>query len=346
VTVRSTNQGAGVKLSEPGRDATGGLVENVTWGPDYVIEQPRYAALYINVFQEDAQPPCVLPPHPALKDWLTVQNLNFSGVRATVTTGQAAGCFRCTPSLPCDARFDGVVVLQDGGAPAPDFVCHNMHGGGASVPSACPPSAALLSGSQGRERAAAAPALVSSYPPPPPFLNHVFGSHMVLQRDAPALVYGFAAPGTGVTTNMSQASSGAAYVLQTQATADGVWRQLLPAQVASRIDGADAWAFKFASSAGESAAMADVLFGDVHFCSGQSNMQFTLRLGANASAECAAAALPAFNGIRVMSIYDNRSSTPREYIYPEYLLDWSVASTDSICPGGWGYMSVSFPPRF
>jgi len=44
--------------------------------------------------------------------------------------------------------------------------------------------------------------------------------------------------------------------------------------------------------------------------------------------------------MRVMSIYDNRSSTPREYIYPEYLLAWSAASADSICPGGWGYMSA------
>ena len=69
-------------------------------------------------------------------------------------------------------------------------------------------------------------------------------------------------------------------------------------------------------------------------------MQFTLTLGANASAECAAAALPAYSGMRVMSIYDNRSATPREYIYPEYLLPWSVASVDSVCPGGWGYMSA------
>ena len=66
--------------------------------------------------------------------------------------------------------------------------------------------------------------------------------------------------------------------------------------------------------------------------------QFTLTLGFNASAECAAAAL--YPGIRVMSIYDNRSTTPREYIYPTYLLPWSVASKDSICPGGWGYMSA------
>ena len=30
----------------------------------------------------------------------------------------------------------------------------------------------------------------------------------------------------------------------------------------------------------------------------------------------------------------------REYIYPEILLPWAAASPDSICPGGWGYMSA------
>jgi len=36
--------------------------------------------------------------------------------------------------------------------------------------------------------------------------------------------------------------------------------------------------------------MVDVLYGDVWFCAGQSNMQFTVASGFNASAEIAAAA--------------------------------------------------------
>ena len=141
VTVAGTNQGAGVKLARPGKDATGGLVENITFGPGYVIERPRYAALYVNVFQEDAQPPCVLPAKPDLPHWLTVRGLTFANVTARgVAAGQAAGCFRCTPGAPCDATFDGVSVLSDGGAPAGDFVCLNMRGSAGaagSVPAAC-----------------------------------------------------------------------------------------------------------------------------------------------------------------------------------------------------------------
>jgi len=140
VTVSRTNQGAGVKLSRPGKDATGGLVQNLTFGPGYAIDHPRYAALYVNVFSEDAQPPCGLPPHADLPNWLTTRDVAFRGVTARVAPGQAAGCFRCTPGAPCAAIFDGVDVRDDAGAPAPDFVCHNMHGeagGAASVPAGC-----------------------------------------------------------------------------------------------------------------------------------------------------------------------------------------------------------------
>jgi polygalacturonase len=128
VTVLGTNQGAGVKLSRPGKDATGGLVTNVTFGPEYHISYPRYAALYVNVFQEDAQPPCVLPAKPDLPNWLTVRGVDFAGVTAQLSGSAFSGCFRCTPGAPCDATFDGVAVTRDGGGAAAPFVCLNMRG--------------------------------------------------------------------------------------------------------------------------------------------------------------------------------------------------------------------------
>jgi sialate O-acetylesterase len=67
-------------------------------------------------------------------------------------------------------------------------------------------------------------------------------------------------------------------------------------------------------------------------------MQFSVGLGFNGTAECAAAS--SFPGIRVMSIYDNVSATPREYIYPTYLLPWSRPSATTVCGGGWGYFSA------
>lgn len=133
-TVRNTNQGAGVKLSEPGRDATGGLVENVAW-VDYSIEGPRYAALYINVFSEDAQPPCKLPAKPGLNNWLTVRGAVFRNVSASAP-GAAAGCFRCTPGSPCSMQLDGVRVAGESSG----WACLNAAqsvGAGGAEPAAC-----------------------------------------------------------------------------------------------------------------------------------------------------------------------------------------------------------------
>lgn len=140
MTVRNTNQGAGFKLSEPGRDATGGLISNVTF-ENYEIVTPRYAALYVNVFSEDAQPPCGLPPKPDLKNWLTVQDATFRNVSARVDDAQHAGCFRCTPGTPCGGFvFDGVRVTQRSGAVAPPYTCLNLQrptSTGGSEPAPC-----------------------------------------------------------------------------------------------------------------------------------------------------------------------------------------------------------------
>lgn len=128
MTVRSTNQGAGVKLSEPGRDAAGGLVSSVTW-KDYTITLPRYAALYTNVFGEDAQR-CALPPSPNLKHWLTVMGASFVNVTATVPRGQGAGCFLFTPGAPGQGYvLDGVQVREEGsGGVAGPYGCFNTQG--------------------------------------------------------------------------------------------------------------------------------------------------------------------------------------------------------------------------
>ncbi len=139
VSVRGTNQGAGIKLARTGRNATGGLVRGITFH-NYSISQPRYAALYINVFGEDSQPPCALPHNPDIPHWLTATDLMFSDLSATVAAGQSAGCFRCTPGTPCDGEFDGVRIFQPDGKPAAPFVCLNMKGSTGphgSTPGAC-----------------------------------------------------------------------------------------------------------------------------------------------------------------------------------------------------------------
>ena len=102
--------------------------------------------------------------------------------------------------------------------------------------------------------------------PPRCRLSNVFGDHMVLQRQpGAAMVWGFAAAGTTVTTCLRGSCRASV------ASAGGVWRQVLPPSPAPAGQG-----ISFACSTGERFALADVLFGDVHVCGGQSNMQFTL----------------------------------------------------------------------
>jgi sialate O-acetylesterase len=89
----------------------------------------------------------------------------------------------------------------------------------------------------------------------------IFGHGMVLQRDLPVPVWGTAAPGEGVTVELAGQSKAA--------TADpaGKWRVTLdplPASAASRI---------LTVRSSNTLTFADVLVGEVWFCSGQSNME-------------------------------------------------------------------------
>ena len=92
-------------------------------------------------------------------------------------------------------------------------------------------------------------------------VSNVLGSHMVLQRDRPANVWGWAAPGVTVTVSLNGAKQPAA-----TAGADGKWITALPAQPATTTPST----LQFACSDGTTPAdITDVLFGDVHICSGQ-----------------------------------------------------------------------------
>lgn len=162
-------------------------------------------------------------------------------------------------------------------------------------------------------------------------MSNVFGDHMVLQR-APAnpMVFGFAAPNTTVRTHSFGGLSAAA-------DAAGVWRIVLPAQPASKsTQGATV---AFSCSTGESFSLKDVLFGEVHICSGQSNMQFTLasigqQLGFDAKAEIAEA--NNYGQIRTMTVGQKLASiVPLRELGAAPQLPWSVASNESIGQGNW-----------
>jgi len=107
---------------------------------------------------------------------------------------------------------------------------------------------------------------------PAPF----FSDHAILQRDVPLTIWGTASPNAKITIR---------YGRQTVATttgADGNWQAALkPIATGTRGD--------MSFEGDGSLTLKDLAAGDVWFCSGQSNMQWTVRNSANSQKEIASA---------------------------------------------------------
>ena len=91
-------------------------------------------------------------------------------------------------------------------------------------------------------------------------LSNTLGDGMVLQRGESTVVWGFGDPGVQVTTTFDGRALPASTV-----GPDGVWRATLPAVEARKSP----TTLTFTGTDGGTAALRDVLFGDVILCSGQ-----------------------------------------------------------------------------
>jgi len=123
-----------------------------------------------------------------------------------------------------------------------------------------------------------------------------FTDHAVLQRDRAIAVHGQAAPKAQIVLSFAGATVRAA------ANAKGAWRALLPARPAGGPYSL------VATSGGASMTLSDVMVGDVWLCSGQSNMEFTLRHVTNADTEVQQAAHPL---LRLFNVPRQSSATPQ-----------------------------------
>ena len=118
-------------------------------------------------------------------------------------------------------------------------------------------------------------------------LPRMVGSHMVLQRNRPLPLWGWAAPGEAVSITFQ----GKTYAAKTGG-ANGKWTVTLPATPAGgpytlRVRGR------------QELVLTDVLVGDVWLAGGQSNMEWPVRDAKNAAAEIAAANYPTIRRIDV-----------------------------------------------
>lgn len=119
-------------------------------------------------------------------------------------------------------------------------------------------------------------------------LSGLFTDGVVLQRDKPIRVWGWASPGAEVSVSLQDTTR------RTQAGVDGAWRLELPARgaVRSGIELA-------ARSQGNEVRVRDVLVGEVWLCSGQSNMEWMVSQSDHGDEEVSAARFPNIRQFRV-----------------------------------------------
>lgn len=94
-------------------------------------------------------------------------------------------------------------------------------------------------------------------------LPQIFRDHMVLQRDMPLRIWGWAAPGEKVNVTLSTNLSTAV------ADKSGIWKLMFPAMTAGGP-------YELKVEGKNSIVLKDVLLGDVWICGGQSNMQWSI----------------------------------------------------------------------
>ena len=164
-------------------------------------------------------------------------------------------------------------------------------------------------------------------------LHNIFGSDMVLQRDKPIKIWGWAKPGDKVTVTLgkesAEATTAAAASVEVFGYEDeykglGKWEVAFPAREASTepID-------LVATSGGETITLDNILLGDVWVMSGQSNMAFPTNK-TDASELLPQANLPL---LRLFSISGNEQAALQDDIRPETIDtvsgSWDVSSPET-----------------
>ena len=144
-------------------------------------------------------------------------------------------------------------------------------------------------------------------------LGSPFSDHMVLQREKPVAVWGWAEAGELVTVTFADRSK------SVSSAADGRWALELDPLTAS----AEPRKLTVTGRGGRGITVQDVLVGEVWLGSGQSNMEMSAGSADNFDAEKASANLPLIR-------YYGEASGPAEKPMPEGRGGWQVCTPESV----------------
>ncbi len=153
-------------------------------------------------------------------------------------------------------------------------------------------------------------------------LPSVVGSEMVLQRDIPVPIWGWADPGESVTVKLAD------HQVSTKTDDYGKWMVKLPAMEAGGPH-------KITISGKNSIELTNILVGEVWLCSGQSNMEMGVGTVKNGKQERAEADYPQ---IRLFQVRQEVSGQP---IFDITQSSWKVCKPDTIGRGDWGDFSAT-----
>lgn len=142
-------------------------------------------------------------------------------------------------------------------------------------------------------------------------LPTVIDSHMVLQRDAPLPIWGWADAGEEVTVTLGNATAKA------KADSDGKWSVTLPAMKA------DGKTHSMTVVGSNTITLEDILIGEVWVGSGQSNMEWQLR-STHGSEEAIKAA--DFKNIRLFHVPKVQKPEPADDVNA----DWKVCTPENV----------------
>lgn len=140
----------------------------------------------------------------------------------------------------------------------------------------------------------------------------IFGSGMVLQRNQPIPVWGWADKGEDVTVSFHNQTR------KVKAGTDGKWKVILNAETAGGP-------YVLSIKGKNTLQLKDILVGDVWICSGQSNMEWPLSAAQNAKAEIDAANYPK---IRHFKVQADAAGEPRQDL--EYNSNWKAALPQNV----------------
>ena len=155
-------------------------------------------------------------------------------------------------------------------------------------------------------------------------VSKIFGDHMVLQQEAPIRVWGTAEPGEQVIVGIP--GGGNALV---KADDQGKWKVELPAM---KADGKSHTLSVQGAKEADKITLKDVLIGEVWLCSGQSNMEWSVRQSMNPDREIAGAKHPQ---IRLFNVPGHvRNAEPLE----DPRGQWQICSPQTIS----GFTAVGY----